>query len=108
MAHENRYRGSSGVIISTTQSTWKLTNTGALPVHRTDASGFSLRLRSVEGVLENSDLSPTILAEAQTKAKAEVAPIDDVRSTEQYRRDLVGVYVRRALEAAIAQGDDRD
>jgi len=60
-----------------------------------------LRLRGVEDILESSDLSASVLVQAQEKAKTEIAPIDDIRSTERYRRDLVSVYVRRALEAAL-------
>jgi carbon-monoxide dehydrogenase medium subunit len=57
-----------------------------------------LRLREVEAVLEGTRLADDILIEAQEAAMTSVSPITDLRSTEEYRRDLIGVYVRRAVE----------
>ena len=57
-----------------------------------------LRLREVETILEGTQLTDDILIEAQEAAMTSVSPITDLRSTEEYRRDLIGVYVRRAVE----------
>jgi carbon-monoxide dehydrogenase medium subunit len=58
-----------------------------------------LRLKKVEELLEGNALSGKILYRAQETAAESVSPITDVRATEAYRRRLVGVYVRRAIEA---------
>jgi len=58
-----------------------------------------VRLREVEAVLEGQAPSPGLFAEAQRLAASAVAPITDLRSTAEHRRTLVGVFVRRALEA---------
>jgi aerobic carbon-monoxide dehydrogenase medium subunit len=57
-----------------------------------------LRAAGAEAVLTGQPLLPeNILAAAQTAA-AECAPIDDIRSSAWYRRRLVALLVRRALE----------
>lgn len=55
-----------------------------------------VRLKPVEELLEGNELSEALLAEAQQLAARTVAPISDLRSTEEYRRQIVGVYVKRA------------
>jgi carbon-monoxide dehydrogenase medium subunit len=60
-----------------------------------------LRLRAVEEKLEGSVLSEKIIMEAKKIAEASVAPITDIRSTEEYRREIVGVFVKRCLERAL-------
>jgi carbon-monoxide dehydrogenase medium subunit len=60
-----------------------------------------LRLRSVEEKLEGSILSETMIREAKKIAENSVAPITDIRSTEDYRREIVGVFVQQSLERAI-------
>lgn len=59
------------------------------------------RLREVEEKLEGTILSEQIISEAQKIAKSSVVPITDIRSTEDYRRDIVGVFVKRSLEKAL-------
>lgn len=59
------------------------------------------RLREVEEKLEGTILSEQIISEAQKIAKSSVAPITDIRSTEDYRREIVGVFVKRSLERAL-------
>ena len=56
-----------------------------------------LRLNRVEKLLEGSTLTPALAAEAQQLAHETVTPITDVRSTEEYRRQIVGVYLKRAV-----------
>lgn len=67
-----------------------------------------LRLREVEAILEGTQLTDDILIEAQAAAMRSVSPITDLRSTEEYRRDLIGVYVRRAVEHLRVGGTRRD
>ncbi len=67
-----------------------------------------LRLREVETILEGTQLTDDILIEAQEAAMTSVSPITDLRSTAEYRRDLIGVYVRRAVEQLRVGGTRRD
>lgn len=60
-----------------------------------------LRLRRVEELLEGSNLEDKTILEAQKIANDSVAPITDIRSTESYRREIVGVFVKRTLERAL-------
>ncbi|MFC2164928.1 FAD binding domain-containing protein [Acidobacteriota bacterium] len=57
-----------------------------------------LRLRKVEELLEGKAIQTDLIAEAQRLAEESVSPITDIRSTEEYRRKIVGVYVKRGLE----------
>lgn len=56
-----------------------------------------LRLQKVEVLLEGRVLSPELADQAQRMASESVAPISDVRGTEEYRRQIVGVYVKRGM-----------
>lgn len=57
-----------------------------------------LRLKTAETLLEGKALTPEVLAAAADAAAQGVSPISDVRCTAEYRRQLVAVYVKRALE----------
>jgi carbon-monoxide dehydrogenase medium subunit len=57
-----------------------------------------LRLYQVETLLEGAVISKELVAQAQQLAAEIVSPITDVRSTKEYRRQIVGVQLRRALE----------
>jgi CO/xanthine dehydrogenase FAD-binding subunit len=60
-----------------------------------------LRLFEVETFLEGAILSRELLTKAQKLAAKRVSPISDVRSTADYRRHIVGVLVKRALEKLL-------
>jgi carbon-monoxide dehydrogenase medium subunit len=61
-----------------------------------------LRLREVEAHLTGAALTdPEVIARARALASAEVAPIDDIRATADYRRHMVGVFVERALAEVV-------
>jgi len=60
-----------------------------------------LRLSKVETMLEGATVTKQHLAEAQRLAEDNVVPITDIRSTEEYRRQITGVLVKRALEKAL-------
>lgn len=60
-----------------------------------------LRLYKVEALLEDTALSKDLVSKAQQLAREIVSPITDVRATEEYRRQIVGVYVKRGLEKIL-------
>jgi len=60
-----------------------------------------LRLSKVEELLEGEPVSKELVTEAQKMASEVVAPITDIRASEEYRRHIVGVLVRRALENVL-------
>ena len=62
-----------------------------------------IRLRRVEQLVEGRRLTAELLAEARRLAFDEVAPITDIRATEDYRRQIVGVYVERALARLLQE-----
>ena len=61
-----------------------------------------LRARSAEDALRGKKLDDELLLAATDQAMAQATPIDDVRGTAQYRREMVGVLTRRTLERAVA------
>ncbi|MBI5527009.1 MAG: xanthine dehydrogenase family protein subunit M [Deltaproteobacteria bacterium] len=63
-----------------------------------------LRLREVEKVVEGAVVDDKLIARAQEAAMKGVSPITDIRSTAEYRRQIVGVFVRRAIEALSKVG----
>ena len=60
-----------------------------------------LRLSKVETMLEGAAISKDLMSKAQQLARDIVSPITDVRATEEYRRQIVGVYVKRGLEKIL-------
>ena len=60
-----------------------------------------LRATAVEAKLNGEAPTPALLAEAAWIAAREARPISDTRASSDYRRHLVEVLTRRALEAAI-------
>ena len=61
------------------------------------------RAEEAEKALEGSDLDEKAIADAAAAASRASRPIDDIRGTAAYRRHLVEVLVKRALEQ-IASG----
>jgi CO/xanthine dehydrogenase FAD-binding subunit len=58
-----------------------------------------LRLTKVEELLVGKNLSGKLIGDAAQLAEESVAPISDIRSTAEYRRHMVGVFTKRALES---------
>lgn len=63
-----------------------------------------VRLRQTESVLEGAALNEETLLHAAESARKEIAPIDDQRSTAEYRRQVAGVILRRVIERAADGG----
>ncbi len=61
-----------------------------------------LRARGAEEALLGKMLNAESLQAAAEAAMSQATPIDDVRGTAQYRREMVGVLTRRTLERAVA------
>jgi carbon-monoxide dehydrogenase medium subunit len=62
-----------------------------------------MRANGAEALLDGAQWSDTLAAEAALKASEESKPITDVRASAEYRRRMVSVLTRRALEEAHAR-----
>jgi len=62
-----------------------------------------LRLHRVEALLEGKKVDEELVEEAGRVAGNEVQPITDVRSTEEYRRHIAGVLVKKAIQEAMGR-----
>ena len=60
-----------------------------------------LRAASAESCLRGRRLDPDVAAEAAECAADDARPIDDVRAGADYRREMVRVLTRRAIEGAF-------
>ena len=63
-----------------------------------------IRASKTEQFLTKKTLTTSIIAEASRLAVEECRPIDDIRATASYRRELVQVLVKRALTALVKDG----
>jgi carbon-monoxide dehydrogenase medium subunit len=64
------------------------------------AEPHARRIVEAEQALTGQAPGPAAFAAAAERAAAAVDPMEDINNTAQYRRDLVGTVVRRALEQA--------
>ena len=63
------------------------------------AGDYPLRARQAEATLQGRKLDSKSITEAAEAAMKEAQPFSDALASAWYRRKMVGVYVRRALEA---------
>jgi CO/xanthine dehydrogenase FAD-binding subunit len=63
-----------------------------------------VRARRAEAILEGSRLEADVIERAAEAASGDISPIDDVRGCSQYRRDMTGVALVRAIERAMGGG----
>lgn len=61
----------------------------------------AIRARDAEAVLRGQPVKAEALAEAGEKAKQAVDPISDFRGSAAYKKEMAGVFVRRALSKAL-------
>lgn len=59
-----------------------------------------LRLATAERLVAGESLTPSLLAAAAAAAAGDIDPMTDLHGSADYRRHLVGVLMRRALDAA--------
>jgi len=57
-----------------------------------------IRLHRVEELFENKTLGKEKIQQAQKIARESVAPITDIRSTEDYRREIISVFLKRSVK----------
>jgi carbon-monoxide dehydrogenase medium subunit len=62
-----------------------------------------LRAAGAEGALKGRPLGDETFQKAAELAAQEVSPIDDIRGSADYRREMVTVAVRRTLQAALSR-----
>ena len=63
-----------------------------------------LRMRQTEGHLTGAPLTDATLTAVADAARAEVKPIDDIRSTAAYRRTVSGTLLARTITKALSNG----
>jgi aerobic carbon-monoxide dehydrogenase medium subunit len=61
-----------------------------------------IRATAAEAVLRGQPVKKEAFAEAAEKAKEAVDPVSDFRGSAAYKKEMAGVFVRRALEQALA------
>lgn len=62
----------------------------------------NLKVPDAEAVLVGNQPSTELFAEAAAVAKQACDPVDDVRGSAEYKRDVVRVFVERSLAASLA------
>ncbi|MBI4234179.1 MAG: xanthine dehydrogenase family protein subunit M [Chloroflexi bacterium] len=65
------------------------------------AGPVPIRARRAEAALRGQRLTPALLREAAALVKEEVDPVEDVRGSAAYKRDMAAVIAQRALERAL-------
>jgi len=60
-----------------------------------------LRAKKAEALLSGKKVTEVLIAEAAQSAALECKPISDIRASEEYRREMVRVFTRRALLKAM-------
>ncbi|UCF95064.1 MAG: xanthine dehydrogenase family protein subunit M [Desulfobacterales bacterium] len=68
------------------------------------ATDNALRLGNTEGLLAGARVDETVLRRAADAAAEEVEPLADIRGSAAYKRELLRVYVVRAVRKAIGAG----
>ncbi len=63
-----------------------------------------MRATRAEALITGKAINDDLLEEAGVCAAAECKPISDIRGSEEYRRDMVRVFTKRALRKAINEG----
>ena len=59
------------------------------------------RAKNTERILIGKEVTKENIEEAVRTSKEEVSPISDVRASSEYRKDMSGVLLRRALKEIL-------
>lgn len=73
----------------------------------TGVAAKAYRAGAVERALRGKAPNPKLVAEAARHAAQGVELLSDIHASAEYRRDMAGVYARRALERAIARAQGK-
>jgi len=71
------------------------------------ATEKAIRLTSAEAVLQGNRIDDKLLGRAADAAVEQVEFVSDVRGSAPYKRELMRVYVRRAVRAALGESGGR-
>ena len=66
-----------------------------------------IRARAAEELLTNQELTDEVMRAAADTVPDAVDPLDDFRGSANYKREVAGVFTRRALAQAVASGESR-
>jgi carbon-monoxide dehydrogenase medium subunit len=66
-----------------------------------------IRAKEAEEILRGRKLDQELLEKSGQAAASEASPIDDIRSSADYRRELLAVLTKRAITRAIQQAEER-
>jgi carbon-monoxide dehydrogenase medium subunit len=75
---------------------------GSAGIALTAVGPKNIRAAEAEASLAGADPTAEVFAEAGRLAAAASRPTDDLRGSAEYKRNVVSVFVRRGLEAAVA------
>jgi CO/xanthine dehydrogenase FAD-binding subunit len=64
-----------------------------------------MRGKDTEAAIEGKTIDDTTIAAATAKAADEISPIDDVRASAWYRRELITTLTGRLLRHVVHSGD---
>jgi carbon-monoxide dehydrogenase medium subunit len=65
------------------------------------ATDRPLRVAGAEATLIGASMTPAVFEKAADAAADEIEPLADIRGSAAYKREMVRVHVRRALERAL-------
>lgn len=63
-----------------------------------------MRAMEAEAMIKGKNVDEELLEQVGVCASTECKPISDIRGSEEYRRDMVRVFTKRALSKAINEG----
>ncbi len=66
-----------------------------------------IRARAAEELLNGQELTDEVMRAAADTVPDAVDPLDDFRGSADYKREMAGVFTRRALAQAVASGEGR-
>lgn len=69
-----------------------------LTISASSVAPFVIRAYKTEAFIKNKPFSQKLLKEACELIKSEISPIDDLRSQSEYRKEIISVFLARALE----------